>query len=318
MNKNHYTVTISQFPMRVQYSKSRRASYYKPGDTIPLKYQNDNYKFVKGRLIKVADKTFVLRNANTAGKPRFTPISGNALYTGMHERIRIAIITGIKEAFTPYLPEESVGEVLEYPIHVNMKIYRTVDDGRWDLDNFVILYFKAFHDLLKEHGKIPDDSIEYITKTSSVFYPVPHDEDRKLVFTLTSDDRSEIKSQLFYDNKEYPITKGTAEWSITISEKANAGELMIDFDNHVFAIGIGKKYILWNAVRKVLNGISRYAIILNTDIEVSPEMAEIFNEILIEKLGKKSIRIKINPDIKTSEWVKKLFNNTRKEDGKSI
>jgi hypothetical protein len=300
--------------MKVRISNRRRATYYKHGDKIPLKYRGDNYHFVKGRLTNMDTKKPIIRNANTAGKPRFVPIAGNALYTGLHERIRIAIITGIKSAFVPYLPKHLVGEVLTYPVHVNMAVYRTIGEGDWDIDNFVILYFKAFHDLLKDEGKIPDDSIRYISGTSSVFYPVNNESAHKLVFTLTSDVRLEIKSQLFYDDTIYPIVYGTAKWTILISDKADAGELMIDYDACAFIVGIGKKHVLWNAVRKVLNGIARYAIILNTDIEVSVEMAEMFNDLLVEKLSNESIQVKINPDTKTSEWTLNLFKNTKNSD----
>lgn len=311
MDSRKYIVCVPNFPMKIQVSNSRRATYYKEGESLPLKYQTDEYGYLSGRLVDKSTKKPVIRNAKVAGKPNFVAISGNSLYKGMHERVRIAIINGIKEAFLPHLPPISVGDVLKYPVHVHMRLYRTIGDGNWDVDNFVILYFKAFHDLLTEQGKIPDDSIRYISGTSNDFHPIASDDDRKMVFSLTTDDRPVIKMQRFYDDWVHEITTGSAEWSIVVSEKASAGELLTDYDACTFLIGIGKKHVLWNAVRKVLSGIAKYAINMNIDIQISKEFDSMFRSMLIEKFSKQSIRVRINPDMKTSEWVMNLFNNTK-------
>ena len=65
----------------------------------------------------------------------------------------------------------------------------------WDLDNKWI-YLKVFQDLLVQEKIIVDDNIKYVSKAASMeFFPVKTEEERKLVFTITSDSR---KHTYFY------------------------------------------------------------------------------------------------------------------------
>ena len=60
-------------------------------------------------------------------------------------------------------------------------MYRPSGAGNWDVDN-QWLWTKWFLDTLVEEGKIPGDSIEYVTSAGQITF-IESDE-RKLVFNI--------------------------------------------------------------------------------------------------------------------------------------
>ena len=74
-------------------------------------------------------------------------------------------------------------------------MYDVAGKADWDLDNKWI-YLKVFQDLIVNEKLIPDDNIKYVSKAASMeFFPVETTEERKLVFTITTDTREHT---LFY------------------------------------------------------------------------------------------------------------------------
>jgi hypothetical protein len=126
------------------------------------------------------------------------------------------------------------------------------------------LIWSTFQDLLVQKEILPNDSIKYITKAPSPeFYPVDREQDRKIVFKISHDDRPCLIERTFYGVK-------TTEkyWAVQISDKIKTGEFMIDVDNKTFTFGIGTRYVLPSSLTKSLRKVAYYAINMNVGIMV--------------------------------------------------
>ena len=189
-------ISIPLFIKKVMISKARRIKYYKEGGKIPIKYSKYGFDS-KGRLID--DKgEYIVANPRTIGKPKYITINGQALYNArMSPHIRSKIVNAVKDSFEPHL--NGVEPIVDLPVRISLKLYDTIRQANWDLDN-QWLYNKCFQDLIVKKGIIPDDDIRYITKAGAPeFVPVDNEQDRKLVFTISSETRDEILKYKYYD-----------------------------------------------------------------------------------------------------------------------
>ena len=302
------TITIPQYPTRIQLTNSRRPQYYTDVKNIPKKYQNLRYVFKAGKLYDIKRKKFVARNEASRQKPRYVTISGNNLYSRMHERVRIKIMHELKSTMRPYLPDKLD---LKFPVKVTMRVYRTVDTGNWDLDNFNIFYFKAFFDLLRDEKLIPDDSIQYIVAVGSELIPITDDAERRLEFIFETSQRSEITEHLLYQDTPVELQKGKSKWSIQLVKELETGKVLIDYDAHIYRINIGKRYIVWNALNKVLTSIAVHALIINEPVTVTHEFASMCETALKDIMFSHHIPVYIDGH-DTDKWIKQLFEKTDK------
>lgn len=190
------TIEIPEFIEYVKMSNSRRPTFYKSTDKLPKKYQNSSFFFDKKNRLCTEDGTPIVRNARSVGTPRLKKINGQDFYAGSTRPvIRVKIVNAIKDSFRPYLNNVYKIPSDKYPIQISCAMYDVPGKADWDLDNKWI-YLKVFQDLLVQMKLIPDDNIRYVSKAASMeYYPVETTEERKLVFTITSDDR---KHTMFY------------------------------------------------------------------------------------------------------------------------
>jgi len=307
---NGYTIVIPKYPGKVQISASRHAKYYTSLKDIPKKYQIRQYVMKNGKLYDTKNKKFVIRNEISRHKPRYVTIAGNNLYSGMHERVRMKIIYELKKAMRPHLPDKPLSELTGLPVKVTMHVYRTVENGGWDLDNFNIFYFKAFFDLLRDEGVLPEDNIQYIVAVGSEFHPITNDDERRLEFVFEQATGSHIKGHLLYQDKPTEFLTGTCEWKIKISKELETGRLMIDYDTKTYYINIGKRYVIWNAVKKVLTSIAVHALVISKPVMVSQTFYEMFANQLREIMFSHHIPVYVE-NIQEDKWVLELYNKTK-------
>lgn len=164
------------------------------------------------RFYLVCGDEIVLDNPDKVGKPKFARIKGQDIYSGnMGEFYRANVMKQIKDSMIPLV--QSLPVIDSYPIAITMELHTPIKlshdkskgdkHQRWDADNHAYPYLKAFPDVLTELGKIKDDSIEFITTPAHcVYVPCATDEDRKLVFIITKDERPEITNNPFYGKTE--------------------------------------------------------------------------------------------------------------------
>ena len=94
---------------------------------------------------------------------------------------------------------KDVKKIENLPVRISLKMYDTIRQANWDLDN-QWLYNKCFQDLLVKLEIIPDDDIRYVTKSAAPeFVPVDNESQRKLVFTIEPEERDEIIKYKYYD-----------------------------------------------------------------------------------------------------------------------
>lgn len=159
--------------------------------TSPLKYY----------LCKRETHLPIVANPKKAGKPKNYLIKGQDIYSGnLREHFRGMVMDKIKECYYPYIKDLPVIDC--YPIKIECALYDTVknaydktgDLGQpWDVDNFIYPYVKAFPDILVREGKISNDDRLHLPSSIHVnFYPIKDHSKRKLVFTISKDERPEV------------------------------------------------------------------------------------------------------------------------------
>jgi hypothetical protein len=190
-------ICIPLFIKKVMISKARRIKYYKQGGKIPMKYSEYGFDS-QSRLID-NNGEYVIANPRTIGKPKYMTINGQALYNArMSPHIRSKIVNAVKDSFYPHL--NGTKPIKKLPVRISLKLYDTIRQANWDLDN-QWLYNKCFQDLLVKAGIIPDDDIRYITKAGAPeFIPVDNEQDRKLIFIISTEQREEVLKHKYYDD----------------------------------------------------------------------------------------------------------------------
>lgn len=145
----------------------------------------------------------VISNPQKVGTPRFYLIKGQDIYSGnLSKHFKGMVMDMIKQSYLPYVQNMPVIDT--YPIKIECELHDTIKNSymknkksdigeRWDVDNYVYPYCKAFPDLLTALGKIRDDDRLHLPSSIGVrFIPIDNHENRKLVFTISLDDREEI------------------------------------------------------------------------------------------------------------------------------
>ena len=165
ITKDKTIITCPEFPTHVLKSKARRAVYKLDDEGKPI-----------------------LANPKSAGKPSYIKINGQNFYSGFGSHFeRIKIVNYLKDYYRTFI--QDIEPITCYPIKLALDIHRPYDKRNWDLDNLSWIYIKTFQDELVKQGKLPDDNINYITDIGYKFYPVKNEKSRKLIFTLTPDNR---------------------------------------------------------------------------------------------------------------------------------
>lgn len=217
-------VEIPKYIRKVQVSGNRRATYYKQGEKLPIKYESRlglDYQWVKFKGGKIllcnAECEPVVKNPNSVGTPKYKIINGQDLHTlTLQDYERSKIITAIKKQMIPEVAK--LQPITEYPILIEAELYDTIEDQelvstkgkvkdvRWDCDNRVAFYCKCFPDVLcgcpyrdEDTGEIAylskpviidDDRLHLGNSMGCLFVPIDNAENRKLVFRIYKDIRA--------------------------------------------------------------------------------------------------------------------------------
>jgi hypothetical protein len=292
-------IIIPQYPTQIKTSNRRRATYYKKENAIPLKYQNNNYVFNnKGVLIEAATKKPVIKNSRSVNTPRYITIGGNLIYSGIHERVRIKIMNSIKTYFKKHIPNIKLKDTLKLPLEVTMEVHRPIDNGNWDIDNFAIIYIKAFFDSIVDKKLIDDDNIKNIISVKTKYVPITNEDDRRLVFIINSTDDDIFKTHLFYNEPDKEIRsepdKNLEYYNLIIDSDLKTGQLLINDSNKSYSIGIGKKHIIWNALNKTLTSIAIHCLQKNVGVTVTKNVSSHLKAPITNILLNKGIPVAVN------------------------
>lgn len=198
-------IEIPKFPLKVLKSKAAQAKYFsiKAGRQRVTKFPKyiekglkDNTYFIDLDKFVCDSKTRkrIIANPTKAGQPSYYIVNGQAFYSGFGSEFeRMAIVSGLKDFYKLHLKRIKPFKNLSYPIIVDMEMHSPVNRKNWDLDNTWI-HYKTISDSMVDLGILPDDNIQFITHAGSpLYYPVAHEDDRKLVLNFYADLREEVQ-----------------------------------------------------------------------------------------------------------------------------
>lgn len=140
-------------------------------------------------------------------KKEWIKIGYNKIHASAHFATRASLVAAMHGYIEKHIPENLV---VEGPIETYLRIYVPInygsmklvtdkDTGRkrtswnppskgyvpnWDIGNLALIWLKCLDDVLIKKGILPDDTIQYLKKTTYEFIPVLKMEDRKLEYTL--------------------------------------------------------------------------------------------------------------------------------------
>ena len=189
-------------------SKNKFISFTRDTSELPDTIQS-KYKYILCELNEDNIPIPVIANHTKAGKPRMYLIKGQDIYSGnLREHMRGFVMDKIKECYLPYI--KHIKPIENYPVKIRCEVHDTIKNnyskdkdefgGRWDIDNLVYPYLKAFPDLLvREKILKDDDRLHLPSSIHAEFVPIDNHEERKLVFIIESDEREVLKNnKLFY------------------------------------------------------------------------------------------------------------------------
>lgn len=185
-------------------SKSKIVSFTRDTLDLPTSIKLTH----KYMLCKLDDNNIpipIVANHTKAGKPRMYLIKGQDIYSGnLREHMRGFVMDQIKECYYPYIKDMKPIDI--YPVKISCEVHDTIKNnyaknekdefgGRWDIDNLVYPYLKAFPDLLVREGiLVDDDRLHLPSSIHAEFVPIDKHENRKLVFTIEKDERECLKN----------------------------------------------------------------------------------------------------------------------------
>jgi hypothetical protein len=165
---------------------------------------------LKHILCEIIDNTPtpIIANHTKVGKPKFYLIKGQDIYSGnLREHMRGFVMDKIKECYYPYIKD--LKPIEYYPVKIRCEVHDTIKNSydrtknelgiRWDIDNLVYPYLKAFPDLLVKHNILKDDDRLHLPSSIHAdFVPIENHEDRKLIFIIEKDERDIIKNNKLF------------------------------------------------------------------------------------------------------------------------
>lgn len=191
--------------------KGRIVRYTKETSDLPVKYESGKqYLLCEMEEIVNSKLIPIVANLRTVGTPNMYLINGQDIFNGSIGEYRLALVMrSIKDCFRPHMT--GIDVIKEYPIQISCEIHDTIrniygpsnDEAgfRWDIDNFILPYNKAFPDLLTELGIIRDDDRLHLPHNIHTdFVPIEEHAYRKLVYIIRKSTRPEVINNEIYKN----------------------------------------------------------------------------------------------------------------------
>lgn len=140
-------------------------------------------------------------------KKEFIKIGYNKIHSGIHFSKRGALVSAMHGYIEKHIPELLN---IQGPIETSLIVYAPINFGgmkmildketgrrkvswkpadknykaNWDIGNLALIWLKCLDDVIIKKGILPDDSIQFLRKTTYEFVPVTQFRDRKLVYKL--------------------------------------------------------------------------------------------------------------------------------------
>jgi len=197
---NKWTCKIKDYPTEIKVSDSKRAQYWKKGDTLPIKHQGAILD-VNGIYRDPVTHQKLIKNTKTAGKPRMLTINAQKIYVGIHHSVRSKIVNELHSLFNrefkAQLPKQI--DLGANKVLIGLHFYDVYNSKLPDLDNLANLFVKCGIDCLTtannpnqvktgeyshKLGILLDDKIIFIPHIMYEFTNIDDPKDRRLEFSL--------------------------------------------------------------------------------------------------------------------------------------
>ena len=142
-------------------------------------------------------------------KNKWKKIGYNAIHASPHFTMRNAFVGAMHTYIEKHIPK---GLKIKGPVKTEVIVYAPLNYGNvkslmdkktgirklswkppaegykpnWDIGNLALIWIKALDDVLIKKGILPDDTVEFLRRTTYEFIPVSNFKDRKLVYKLKS------------------------------------------------------------------------------------------------------------------------------------
>jgi hypothetical protein len=148
--------------------------------------------------------THIFQSKNTCVK-----IGYNKIHASAHHTTRSALVAAMHGYIEKHI-EENLS--IQGPIETKLTVYAPINFGtvkmikdketgrrkiswkpaapgykpNWDIGNLALIWLKSLDDVIIKKGILPDDTVEYLRRTTYEFVPVASFKDRKLVYELNT------------------------------------------------------------------------------------------------------------------------------------
>ena len=134
-------------------------------------------------------------------------IGYNKIHASVHFSTRAALVAAMHGYIEKHIPENLT---IQGPVETVLTVYAPINFGNmkmlldkttgkrkiswkpaekdykpnWDIGNLALIWLKCLDDVLIKKGILPDDTVEYLQRTTYEFIPVASFKERKLVYKL--------------------------------------------------------------------------------------------------------------------------------------
>lgn len=203
----YHEISFDNYPQRIKISNKRKAKFYTHEKQIKSKKYKDRSKYdfkgPGGKLIDLETNAVVIANPKSVGTARYKKITSQALYNRQTDPFTGGkIMHLLKTEFCKKLKDIPP---IDVPVKITIELYEypRVNEQRWDLENKLTVYAKAFNDALtgyKVKGVntitpiLEDDDVFHITSYMHRFIPIEENEEPKMVFIIEEEtDKRSLK-----------------------------------------------------------------------------------------------------------------------------
>lgn len=160
-------------------------------------------------------RNFPTHSPKSKSGTKWLKINGNTLYSGIHHRVRSHIVNYMKDYISGEIPEGFKLDKSIFPATLTIIFCVPPNFGNislrggvlkwkspekdfvpnWDLDNQWI-WTKTGIDAIKHLFPSGDDNVSQLNGIEVLYYPVPHFDDRKIIYLFTPTKTNRITSLL--------------------------------------------------------------------------------------------------------------------------
>lgn len=171
-----YKIWIEDLPDKICLSKARRKKYFKEGQKIPKKYDNDKFGFIKGILCNLLTKEKIVKNPKAQGTALYTTLNSQNLWNNKFNKFTRAKIKRDLEIFFIQFIKD-----LEQVKKCSIVYTLFSNKVNFDLGNKSFMYQKAFEDVLVKSNIIRDDNVTFLSSFTWNYVKHELDKDSLLI-----------------------------------------------------------------------------------------------------------------------------------------